>query len=103
MLAMACPSRNSSYPRVFHAGGEPPVLARNRSADGVRAALVNKPCGNAPRESSGDAGPARRAFPVLCSVAVLLLAGRGSHCTTDHTKVAVPEAPSVSVAVTVTV
>ncbi len=28
--------------------------------------------------------------------------GRG-HCTTDHTKVAVPETPFVSVAVTVTV
>jgi hypothetical protein len=30
-------------------------------------------------------------------------AGYLTHCTTDHTKVAVPETPSVSVAVTVTV
>jgi hypothetical protein len=36
-------------------------------------------------------------------LAVLLLAGHRGHCTTDHTKVAVPETPSVSVAVTVTV
>ena len=31
------------------------------------------------------------------------LAEHEDHCTTDHTKVAVPETPSVSVAVTVTV
>ena len=47
-------------------------------------------------------GPRGAGF-VLCPVAVLRLAEREDHCTTDHTKVAVPETPSVSVAVTVTV
>jgi hypothetical protein len=57
----------------------------------------------APRGPGGDARPARPALSVLCSVAVLLLAEPRGHCTTDQTKVAAPETPAVSFAVTVTV
>ena len=73
------------------------------AADAVRRTPSGRYFRGAPRGPGGDAGPARPAFSVLFSVAVLRLAGRRGHCTTDQTKVAVPETPAVSVAVTVTV
>ena len=77
----------------------------------VKAAVMSDPWENrnAVRQWRAPPGPAlmpepaRRAFSLLCLVAVPLLAGRNGHCATDHTKVAVPDTPSVSVAVTVTV